>query len=445
MEIAKKLILGAMVISFLSAIIIGISIYELEVSNDNQKKIAQIHRPALNTVIQMKTSMLNSTQETYAYILLNDPDEKMGFYSAMNTFDDMIKQYDIIKNYTLNPKEEQTFEEIKTLKNNFVNHAETIFTNYEKNGNVDSESIKLFEDSGNSIVLKVDELMNYERKELESIRNDSLSNTTSSVHIITILGSVIVGSIIVFSVVFSRKFTRSIEEKIQLEKKLSESNAKIRNERFVAIGELSSRLAHDIRNPLSVIKLNASMLKLSLHDQDEKNIKLFTNISRAVDQISQQIEDIMNFVRSKPLHLDWCSLSEILEFAINGINKPELVTIELKNPDQNVKIKCDAKKIEVLFSNLITNAVQAVEKQGKITITAKEQGEFVIVEVEDTGAGISKENIQHIFEPLFTTKQTGTGLGLASVKNIVEQHSGQISVRNNPTTFEVRLPKEAKS
>ncbi|MBI5378357.1 MAG: MCP four helix bundle domain-containing protein, partial [Thaumarchaeota archaeon] len=273
MEIGKKLILGALAVSLLSAVIIGISIYELKVANDNQNKITQI-RPALNALVQMKTNVFDATQEAYAYALLDDPEEKTGFYSAMNVFDDMVNQHYLIeKRYNTNPRESQVFKEIKTLKNNFMDNADTMFATYEKSGKMDSESVKLFEDSKNSIVLKIDELIDSERNELYVLQDNSISNTASSVYIITILGSVAIFSIIVFSIVFSRKFTRSIEEKIHLEKQLSESNAMIRNERFAAIGELSSRLAHDMRNPLSVIKASIDLLKQNLQNPDEKSTK----------------------------------------------------------------------------------------------------------------------------------------------------------------------------
>lgn len=100
--------------------------------------------------------------------------------------------------------------------------------------------------------------------------------------------------------------------------------------------------------------------------------------------------------------------------------------------------------MEVVFSNLITNAVQAIENNGELNLRINEEPKEVIVEIEDSGSGIPQENISKIFEPLFTTKPTGTGLGLVSCKNIVEQHGGTISICNNPTVFTVKLPKNSR-
>jgi two-component system sensor histidine kinase HydH len=100
--------------------------------------------------------------------------------------------------------------------------------------------------------------------------------------------------------------------------------------------------------------------------------------------------------------------------------------------------------LEVVFSNLLKNASQAVNDSGEITIRIIDKNDDVFVEIEDSGPGILETNMEQIFEPLFTTKQTGTGLGLASCKSIIEKHGGTLSVRNKPTVFTVQIPKVPK-
>ncbi len=92
------------------------------------------------------------------------------------------------------------------------------------------------------------------------------------------------------------------------------------------------------------------------------------------------------------------------------------------------------------MSNLINNAVHALDGQGEIEITSSSDSKNVIIQVKDSGPGIPDENLEKIFEPMFTTKNTGTGLGLVICKSIIEQHGGSISVNNNPTTFTIKLP-----
>ena len=92
------------------------------------------------------------------------------------------------------------------------------------------------------------------------------------------------------------------------------------------------------------------------------------------------------------------------------------------------------------MSNLLNNAVHALDGQGEIDVTASSDSQFVTIQVRDSGSGIPVENLEKIFEPMFTTKKTGTGLGLVICKSIVDQHNGSISVSNKPTTFTVKLP-----
>ena len=169
--------------------------------------------------------------------------------------------------------------------------------------------------------------------------------------------------------------------------------------------------------------------------------KRITMIKNASDRMIRQVNDVLDFVRTKPLELENNSISEILNSSIK-VTIPENIKISKSNNDAT--LLCDSRQLEVVFSNLITNAVQAIENNGELNLRINEEPKEVIVEIEDSGSGIPQENISKIFEPLFTTKPTGTGLGLVSCKNIVEQHGGTISISNNPTVFTVKLPKNSR-
>ena len=104
------------------------------------------------------------------------------------------------------------------------------------------------------------------------------------------------------------------------------------------------------------------------------------------------------------------------------------------------EIKCDFELMKVVLINLFINAIQATDENGKIKITSESRDNSIMIQVEDNGPGIPEDKLGKIFEPLFTTKQEGTGLGLASCKSIIEQHGGKISVKNNPTRFIIELP-----
>lgn len=217
----------------------------------------------------------------------------------------------------------------------------------------------------------------------------------------------------------------------------------ITSERLSSIGSLASRLAHDLRNPLSVIKNSMEILKMRLNENmDEKINHQLSMVGRAVSRMSHQIEDVLDFVNIAALKVESSSIITIVESALLNMVIPNKVKINL--PKNSAMALCDPFRLEVVFSNLLKNAFQAIDNKGEVTIRIIDKNDDVVIEVEDSGPGITEGNIEKIFEPLFTTKQTGTGLGLASCKSIVDKHGGTLSVRNNPTTFMVTIPKVPK-
>jgi signal transduction histidine kinase len=193
------------------------------------------------------------------------------------------------------------------------------------------------------------------------------------------------------------------------------------------------------------MKMSVDLINQSNGDTKISDVKVMERldlIKKSIDRISHQVDDVLGYVRSSPLKLTSVSLSELIQNCIKKINVPN--NIKLKFIENELQIKCDPVKLEAVVINLIVNAIQEIPNGGNIEIKSFENNEFVIIEFIDSGEGISTENIDKIFEPLFTTKQKGTGLGLASCKNIVEQHLGKISVKNNPTTFTIMIPKELK-
>ena len=234
-----------------------------------------------------------------------------------------------------------------------------------------------------------------------------------------------------------------IEQRDNLENLVEEKTHEIlKSERLSAIGELSGRLAHDLRNPLSVMKMSIDLIKQSPADSkisDTNVTKRIDLIEKSIDRISHQVDDVLGYVRNSPLNLTNISLTNLVQSSLDKVNVPKDVQVEITKKD--VTIDCDAVKLDAVFINLIINSIQAMHEGGKIEIKISDQDNLAILKFIDYGEGISDENIDKIFEPLFTTKQKGTGLGLASCKNIVEQHQGEISVSNNPTTFTIVLPK----
>lgn len=229
----------------------------------------------------------------------------------------------------------------------------------------------------------------------------------------------------------------SIRTDVTKEKKMQEEL--IKNERLSTIGEISSRISHDLKNPLNVIGGYMELIEFEFEGKKSKEMeKNFSIIKQAISEIDSLANDILDFVRNSELRLENTRLSNVLKSSMELMEIPSSVKIIL--PENDIEIFCDSKKMTVVFCNLFTNSIQAMDNSGVITLRSAVKQKNLVIELEDSGPGIADVNLPKIFDALFTTKQKGTGLGLASCKNIIERHGGIISVKNNPTVFTIKLP-----
>jgi len=211
-------------------------------------------------------------------------------------------------------------------------------------------------------------------------------------------------------------------------------------ERLSAIGELTARLAHDLRNPLTVLKGVVEITRSKATSGETSfTTKQIDMMERAIVRMSNQIDDVLEFVKIQSLHTTKNSILDTIGLSLAKINKSNNVKIHI--PETDIEFIYDSDKIEVVFDNLLENSLQAINDNGEISIRITDLEDGVEIEIEDSGDGVPAELIPKIFEPLFTTKKKGTGLGLASCKSIIEQHGGIITVKNKPSVFTVKLPK----
>ena len=233
-----------------------------------------------------------------------------------------------------------------------------------------------------------------------------------------------------------------IKRKNQLEDELHEKTKQlVSSERMAAIGELSGRLAHELRTPLTVIKGSVGVLKLRKGtEMDDFVMERLALMEESVSRMNHQVEEVLNYVQKIPLDKKDVSLKEVLQKSLSLIKSNPNITI--LTPKNDITYNCDSVKMEIIFGNLLLNAIQAIGKEsGQIAIELSETEDSIKITIQDSGSGVPDKLGEKIFEPLVSSKQDGTGLGLSSVKNIVEQHNGKISFTNNPTRFTVIFPK----
>ncbi|MEW6701921.1 MAG: ATP-binding protein, partial [Bacteroidota bacterium] len=217
----------------------------------------------------------------------------------------------------------------------------------------------------------------------------------------------------------------------------------VHSEKLAALGKMSAVLAHEIKTPLTSIKLNTDMLSESLK-LDEEGRLAFNIISKEIIRMNNLVKEVLQFSRQIELNYSLVGMKELIESIFLGCrNKLEQKGITFKNNVEPLEVKIDAEKIKQVLLNLIDNSIESIESAGTIEIYSKRKSEnnTISIFVCDTGNGISEG--QKIFEPFYTTKASGTGLGLSISQKIIEQHKGDlrlISSKRGETIFEIVLP-----
>jgi signal transduction histidine kinase len=232
---------------------------------------------------------------------------------------------------------------------------------------------------------------------------------------------------------------RRAEEKLKLEEKLRQA------EHLSAIGEMTAGVSHEIRNPLGIIKSSAQLLKKKMERLDTQTHipDIIVEESTRLDHI---ITDFLDFARPKIPDLHPCRVEEILEKNI------AYLTPQMEEKDIHMireigedlpEIMGDSAMLYQAFLNILINAFQALHNNGSITIRARHDAGTIIINFMDSGEGIPEGVLKKIWTPFFTTKDTGTGLGLGIVKNMIEAHNGSISISNIEAAganVEINLP-----
>ena len=222
-------------------------------------------------------------------------------------------------------------------------------------------------------------------------------------------------------------------------------------QRFAVIGELSTMIGHDMRNPLQVItNLNYLLTrKTALMNPEDAAVlqkhgipDLFTRINTETLYLNKIVSDLQNYAREVNLNLELIDPGQFLDDLLGSIPLPESITVK-KNYQNGIKVSADPTLFRRVMENLIINAIQAMEQGGLLTLTTEKEQDLIRLIVTDTGTGIPLGVKDRIFEPLFTTKSKGTGFGLPVCKRLVEAHGGMLSLRSTSpagTSFEVILP-----
>ncbi len=298
-----------------------------------------------------------------------------------------------------------------------------------------------------------------EERDLKNRRN-GVQSKFYALNIIIIVSLVIAFLLLIFgflTYIRENKARREADEKVQqYQEQLRIRIMELRSvnkellqmrsiEKFASTGRIARTIAHEVRNPLTNINLAMEQLKSELTGGEDSAI-LFEMVNRNSNRINQLITDLLNSTKFAELTYGKTSINtladEALEQAKDRIALYNITVV--KNYSTDIcDVAVDKDKLKIAFLNIIVNAIEAMEPgKGILTITTKGEGNKCVVEIADSGSGMDKESLGRLFEPYFTSKPKGNGLGLTNTQNIILNHKGTIqaeSEKGKGTTFIITL------
>jgi signal transduction histidine kinase len=235
-----------------------------------------------------------------------------------------------------------------------------------------------------------------------------------------------------------------LDERKELEDKLKKT------EQLSMIGQLSSGIAHEIRNPLNFLTLSIGHIKERITeskiDEKEDLETLLDSLLKEIYRINELIHNFLFLGKPITLNKEWVSPETLIKEALSIVRDKVRsgITIEVQCEENGLQMYCDREYTRICLINLVLNAIQAIEKdKGMVTIGCGKEDSFSYIAVSDTGGGIESNELEKVFEPYYSTKKFGIGLGLAITKRFVEEHGGTITLESTVgkgTTMKFRIP-----
>ncbi|HTL08786.1 MAG TPA: CHASE3 domain-containing protein [Chitinophagaceae bacterium] len=305
----------------------------------------------------------------------------------------------------------------------------------------------------------VSRMQHLEEKVL-TLRKDKMENLFSSLRIVIIVSLLIACLLLVMGFITyirENKARREADEKVQqYQEQLRVRIMELRGvnkellqmrsiEKFASTGRIARTIAHEVRNPLTNINLAMEQLKAELPEGEDNQI-LFEMVNRNSNRINQLITDLLNSTKFAELTYGKTSinvlLDEALELAKDRISLYNITVVKKYSMDI-CDVAVDKDKLKIAFLNIIVNAIEAMEPgKGVLTVTTRGENNKCVIEIADNGSGMDKESLSRLFEPYFTSKPKGNGLGLTNTQNIILNHKGTIqaeSEKGQGTTFTITL------
>jgi len=403
----------------------------------------------INNLESIKAEITDAETGVRGYMLTGD----VGFLKPYNSGSKQVLHvYNELKIHTeANKSYKEKIDSLGLLINNKLEYLSNLVAKFQLERSVITGEIISTHVSNKDMMEDIREVvkdLKDNEQTLMNVRNDKLKSFFQTMTIMAVISLIITLVTIFYSLITYNKENKAKEEadtnaaiyRKELEERINELNkvnielSELKSiEKFATSGRIARTIAHEVRNPLTNISLAAEQLK-ETGDQSEEKELLLGMIGRSVSRINQLVSDLLQSTRIEQLEYIPADINNVLDEALElAQDRIELNHIKVeKNYDKKLyEIFVDREKIKLAFLNIIVNAIEAMKNDsGVLEIRTHSNIDKCIVEFKDNGSGMDDETLQKLFEPYFTSKTKGNGLGLTHTQNIIINHKGNISVRS---------------
>ena len=401
--------------------------------------------------LETLSAYLNETESSArGYVLLNDSDHLETFYAGTKKIDSILKNTDSITSDNI--IQQRKLDTLKTLVQEKLGRMYRGVLLYKQAGNVITTEMKAGAGISKNLTINIkNSIQQMERaeKELLDLRKEKLRGVSVSIKIIAITSLTIAVLLSVYSFVTyseesnakakadeqANSYRKQLEAKVQ---ELQEANLELEKlrslEKFTATGRIARTIGHEIRNPLTNIALASEQIKTG-SNHDEETTMLLDMIERNANRINHMISELLTSTKFALLQYSKISINKLLDDTLElAKDRIELKHIKLDKKYSNAgcEIFADTEKIKIAFLNIIVNAIEAMERdKGILEVHVWHDSGKCFVKIKDNGVGMDEETQQKLFDPYFTKKGNGSGLGLTHTQNIILNHNGSIEVKSS--------------
>lgn len=393
------------------------------------------------------------------YVIYDDQELRKQYDQSIRSADSTLKA---LKSFTADkPYYQQNLDTLQHLIELKYQWMERLFSQFTKTHSITPGFIA----DNDELAAKMKNIEQYvyamqaSERQLWEERSENVSQYSSFIKIFSIVSVVIALLLTLFSLlVFNKEnrekkaqqlktdvFREQLEKRVEQLAELNKELIELRNlEKYAVTGRIARTIAHEVRNPLTNINLSIEQLRMDVPPTDNTQM-FFDMVTRNSDRINALLSDLLNSTRVAELNFTSVDINNVMdESLVLAKDRLKLKQINIvKHYDQSLApVSVDISKLTIAFLNIIVNAVEAMEEKGRLTITTEKFNNRCLIKIADDGSGMSAAEVERLFEPYFTTKEKGNGLGLANTQNIIFGHGGSIrgeSEKGRGTVFTISL------